>query len=105
MRDALIALLRKLASYVQEFGDNNLANILSTGFEVVSTKRAQQPLPAPTIKDIRNGNTTQLIVSVTPVANAKTYEGRYALAPAGACKARTSAPASSPIRAPWWSTS
>ncbi len=83
MRDALIALLRKLASYVQEFGDNNLANILSTGFEVVSTNRAQSPLDPPTIKDIRNGNTTQLIVSVTPVDNAKAYEGRYALAPAG----------------------
>src|SRR4051812_6558804 len=31
MRDALIALLRKLAGYAQEFGDNNLAKILSTG--------------------------------------------------------------------------
>jgi hypothetical protein len=83
MREALIALLRKLAGYVQQYGDNNLANILSTGFEVVSTNRAQSPLDAPTIKDIRNGNTRQLIVSVTPVPNAKTYEGRYALAPAG----------------------
>jgi hypothetical protein len=76
--------LRKLAGYVQEYGDNNLADILSTGFEVVSSNRAQHPLEAPTIKDIVNGNSGQLIPSVTPVQTARMYEGRYALAPAGA---------------------
>ncbi len=84
MRAALIALLRKLAGYVQENCDNDLAKLLSSGFEAVSTNRAQSPLEAPTITDIINGNSGQLIVSVTPVKNAKTYEGRYALAPAGA---------------------
>ncbi|HEV7402766.1 MAG TPA: hypothetical protein VGO11_07575, partial [Chthoniobacteraceae bacterium] len=56
MREVLIALLRKNAGYVQEHCDNNLAKLLSSGFEAVSNNRAQNPLEAPTIKDIRNGN-------------------------------------------------
>lgn len=63
---------------------NNLDKFLSSGFEAVSNNRAQNPLEPPTIKDIRNGNSGQLIVSVIPVKNAKMYEGRCALPPAGA---------------------
>jgi hypothetical protein len=84
-RDTLIRLLRKLASFVQERHGNDLAVLLSSGFEAVSTNRASVQLAQPTIKDILNGMTCQLIVRVSPVANAKCYEVRYALiAPGGA---------------------
>jgi hypothetical protein len=77
-RDALIDLLRQLAGYVQAKHGNDLAVLLSSGFEAVSTNRASSPLSAPTIRDILNGNSGQLILRVTPVANAKNYEPRYA---------------------------
>jgi hypothetical protein len=78
-REALIGLLRQLASYVQSRHGNDLAVLLSSGFEAVSTSNSATPLPAPTIKDILNGISTQLIVKVTVVPNAKCYEARYAL--------------------------
>lgn len=77
-RDALIDLLRQLAGYVQANHGNDLAVLLGSGFEAVSTNRASSPLSAPTIRDILNGNSGQLILRVTPVANAKNYETRYA---------------------------
>jgi hypothetical protein len=82
-RDALIALLRQLAGYVQENHHNDLATLLSSGFEAVSTNNASSPLPAPTIRDILNGNSGQLILRVTAIANAKIYEARYAAIGAG----------------------
>jgi hypothetical protein len=78
-REALISLLRKLAGYVQENCGNDLATLLSSGFDAVSTNRASTPLEAPTIKDIINGMSGQLVVRVSPIANAKCYEVRYAL--------------------------
>ena len=83
-REELIALLRQLAGYVQEQCDNDLAKLLSSGFEAVSTNRASTPLVKAIIKSLNNGNSGQLIASVAPVANAKVYEVRYAVAPAGA---------------------
>ena len=84
-RDALIALLRQLAGYVQQNCNNNMAMLLSSGFDAVSTNRAQSDLPAPAIRAIDNGMSGQILVRVTPVANAKAYEVRFALiAPGGA---------------------
>ena len=84
-RDALIALLRQLAGYVQQNCGNNMATLLSSGFDAVSTNRASVPLDAPHILSIDNGNSGQLLVKVTPIANAKAYEVCYAaLAPGGA---------------------
>jgi hypothetical protein len=83
MRAALISLLRILAAYVQLTANNDLAVLLSSGFDAVSTNRAQQPLATPTITDIENGMTTYLIVKVDVVKNARNYETRFALAPAG----------------------
>ena len=62
---------------------NDLAVLLGSGFEAVSTSRASQPLAPPSILDILNGNTGQLLLRVTPIANARAYEARYAVAPAG----------------------
>ena len=79
-RDALVTLLRKLAGYVEDNCDGNLATLLSSGFVAVNTSRAQSPLPAPFIIQIFNGNTGQLLVRLRePIANAKCYELRYAV--------------------------
>ena len=78
-RDILIGLLRQLAGYVQEKHGNDLATLLSSGFEAVSTNTSSSPLPVPTIKDIVNGGTGQLIVRVNRVKNARAYKLRHAL--------------------------
>lgn len=78
-REILIGLLRQLAGYVQSKCENDLATLLSSGFDAVSTNHASTPLAAPTIKELINGMSGQLIVRVTPVANAKCYEVRHAL--------------------------
>ncbi|MGA3143328.1 MAG: fibronectin type III domain-containing protein [Verrucomicrobiota bacterium] len=73
-RTALEDLLRQEASYVQATASHNLSTLLSSGFEVNSTNRAQSELDAPTIVGLDNGMTTQLILRMQPVANAKSYE-------------------------------
>lgn len=78
-RDDLITLLRQLAGYVQENHGNDLAKLLASGFEAVSTNKASVPLEKPAIKEIINGMSTELIVRVGRIANAKAYEVRYAL--------------------------
>lgn len=84
-REALISLLRQLAGHVQENHGNDLAKLLASGFEAVSTNRASVPLTPPTIKDILNGMSCQLILRVGRIDNAKAYEVRYALiGPGGA---------------------
>jgi len=84
-REALTSLLRQVAGYVQENHGNDLAKLLASGFEAVSTNRASVPLGPPTIKDILNGSSGQLILRVGRIDNAKAYEVRYALiGPGGA---------------------
>lgn len=82
-RDALVDLLRQLASYVQDTAGNDLAKLLGSGFDAVSTNRAQAPLEKPVIRALDNGNSGQLLVCVGPVKNAKCYEVRYAAFGAG----------------------
>ena len=58
--DALIGLLRQCALYVQttvQLIPNEaaaMAALLSSGFDAVSTSRAQHPLDTPQIRDIKN---------------------------------------------------
>jgi hypothetical protein len=75
-RASLIEALRKDAIYVQAHGNNDLATLLSSGYEVSSTSRTRSPLPAPTIVRVDNGTSTNLLVSVTVVPNAKAYEAQ-----------------------------
>lgn len=79
LREILIGLLRQLATYVQENHGNNLATLLSSGFEAASTNTTSIPLETPSIKDIINGISGQLILRVEPVENARGYNVRYAL--------------------------
>ena len=73
-RHALVGLLRKLASYVQGNCNDDLATLLSSGFQAVSTARAQSPLPKPVIPVVDNGHSGQLRVDVKKVVNARTYD-------------------------------
>ena len=84
-RDILVGLLRQLAGYVQANCGNSLATLLSSGFDAVSTSRAQTARTAPSITDIMNGNSGQLLPRITHVANSRCYEVRYAaIGPNGA---------------------
>ncbi len=84
-RDALITLLRQLASYVQERCGNDLATLLASGFDAVSMNRASTQLAQPLIKELINGLSGQLRVRIGPIPNARCFEIRYALiGPGGA---------------------
>src|SRR5438128_11968513 len=73
-RRGLVVLLRKLASYVQTHCDDDLTILLSSGFQAASGgRRAMSPLPKPVIAGVDNGHSTQLVVRVQKVANAKCY--------------------------------
>jgi hypothetical protein len=83
-REIVIELLRKLAAWVQPRHLNDLANLLSSGFDAASTNRASAALDAPAITNIRNGNSGQLVLKVVPISNAKCYEVRcFHLSPEG----------------------
>jgi len=75
-RDALLNLLRQLAGYVQINCNNDPAILLSSGFQAMSTNRAQAPLDQPQGLVIKNGTSGQLVARVTPVKNTSMYEGR-----------------------------
>ena len=75
--------LRKLAHYVQDNCGNDLAVFLSSGFLAAATNRARSPLAKPSILSVDYGNTTQLVVKVSPVVRAKCYEVRLASLGAG----------------------
>lgn len=81
-RHVLVKLLRKFAGYVQASCDEDLTTLLSSGFQAGST-RTKSPLPKPVIASVDNGHTTQLLVNVKKVANAKAYDVRSAAIGAG----------------------
>lgn len=78
-RAALVTLLRKLARYVEDNCDGNLATLLSSGFTAASTSHTRTALAKPRAMRIVNGNSGQLLVRIKPCANAKCYELRYAV--------------------------
>ena len=82
-RAVLVDLLRELASYVDDNHGNDMAKLLASGFQAASTNRAQSPLDIPLIKEITNNGSGKLGVRIAPVANAKSFEARYALIPPG----------------------
>ena len=82
-RTALVDTLRILAAYVQTNCNNDLATLLSSGFEAVSSNHAQYPLTQAVIATVANGNSGQLLVTLKPVPGARHYEGRLAIVGAG----------------------
>jgi hypothetical protein len=78
-RVAVIKALRQLGPYVQAHCNDDMAVFTSSGFQAVSSTRLPaQPLSQPDVRKIDQGLTGQLLVSVTPLAGARTYELRYA---------------------------
>lgn len=73
-RAELIALLQQLAFFVQVASNNDLAALLSSGFEPVSTNRTQAQLDTPTVTRISNGLTGQSLATLTPIANSRCLE-------------------------------
>jgi hypothetical protein len=80
---ALIALLRRLRRYVEDNHGNDLSVLLSSGFQSASPTRVRLPLANPSILNAGFGNSTELVLKVTPIAHAKCYEVRSAVIGAG----------------------
>jgi hypothetical protein len=82
-KEALIALLRRLRHYVDENCGNDLSVLLSSGFQAAVTTRVRLPLANPSILNLGLGNSTELVLKVTPIAHAKCFEVRMAVVGAG----------------------
>jgi hypothetical protein len=76
---ALIGLLRRLRLYVDDRCGNDLSVLLSSGFQAAVTTRVRSPLANPSILKLSLGNSTELVLKVTPIAHAKCYEVRSAV--------------------------
>jgi hypothetical protein len=72
--NAVTDALRKDANYVEIQSNNDLETLLSSGYDVVSTNRAQAPLDQPLVLSIENLATTQLLLRLQTVLNAKSYQ-------------------------------
>ncbi len=71
-----ITMLRKNASYVDIHCNGDMAILLSSGFQPVSTNRAQSELNAPEILTVDYGQTGELRPRVKGQANVKSFVGR-----------------------------
>ena len=77
-REILIGLLRQDAGYVQSRHNDDLAILLASGFDAVSSNHATPAaLPAPNIRDIVNGNSGELVLRVGAIANVRIWKVRY----------------------------
>jgi hypothetical protein len=75
-RQALLSDLRQFAAYVQIACKNDMALLLSSGFQAQGTNRASTPLDKPIDLEIKNGSSGELVGAVNPVKSASMYEGR-----------------------------
>ena len=82
-QEALIKILFKLKHYVEDNCGNDLAILLSSGFQAAAATRDRSPLANPSILGIDRGNSDELMLKVTPIARAKCYEVRSAVVGAG----------------------
>ena len=84
-RDAII-MLRLLGHYVEAACKNDMKTFLSSGFVAAPSRQPTppQPVSAPSIVRVNQGNSGQLLVTIQPVARARSYELRYAPVPAAA---------------------
>ena len=80
---ALIGLLRRLRHYVEDHCGNDLSVLLSSGFQAAATTRTRSPLANSSILNVGLGNSTELVLKVTPIAHAKCYEVQSAAVCAG----------------------
>jgi hypothetical protein len=76
VRDQVIDALTKDASYVDITVNGDLAKLLLSGYESVSTNRAQSTLSAPQVTSADHGQTGEIKVRIVADANVKSYLGR-----------------------------
>jgi hypothetical protein len=77
-REALLAIIKEVALYAQVASNNDLATLLASGYEAVSTNRAQLPLPKPALLRIVPGMTGQSLVTLSAEKNARGCEVQVA---------------------------
>jgi hypothetical protein len=77
-RAALLSALRQNAAYVQSLALTNVGDILSTGYDIVSTNRTQSPLTTPVFA-LDNSFPGQIAVDLSAVTNAKSYQVQYSI--------------------------
>ena len=82
-QEALIKILFKLKHYVEDNCENDLAILLSSGFQAAAATCDRSPLANPSILGIDRGNSDELMLKVTPIARAKCYEVRSAVVGSG----------------------
>jgi hypothetical protein len=78
-REAVLDALRKNANYVESIANHDLEMLLSSGYYANSTNHAQSPLDPPAITELSNLAGTQLLLRVTPVTNARSYQVQTSL--------------------------
>ncbi len=76
-RAAIITALNKDASYVDINCNEDLAILLSSGFQPVSTNRAQTVLEAPQVTAVTYGQTGEIKLRVKGDPNRKAVQGRF----------------------------
>ena len=80
-RTTMAMMMRLLAHHVETVSAGNMDTFLSSGFEPkASTRSTSQQLDQPTIKAVEQGNPGELLVTVTPVKRARSYEISYGAA-------------------------
>jgi hypothetical protein len=77
-KEALIALLRTLKHYVEDYCGNDPAVLLTSGFQPVSSARNNPALANPMILRIDFSTSRELALKITSIARAKCYEVRFA---------------------------
>jgi len=76
-QQALLVALRKIAAYVQSESLDSLSTLLSSGFQNVPAPSPSGPLDPPSILKAANNGTTQVLLRLSPVANANSYETQW----------------------------
>jgi hypothetical protein len=72
--DALTDALNANANIVENVVGTNLEMLLNTGYLPVSTNHTQSPLDDTAIVGLLNNGTTQVLLQLAPVVNAKAYQ-------------------------------
>jgi len=75
-REVVLDSLRANANYVEILASTSLEDILSAGFQAASTNHAQFPLDQPVILELSNLAPTQLLLRLTPIVTAKSYQAQ-----------------------------
>ena len=73
-RGVLEDMLRQEATYVQGIASQNLPMLLSSGFDASSINHSSAQLDAPAVVNLDNGLSSELVLRMQPVVNAKSYE-------------------------------